>query len=177
MKPSLARQPRPAWFLALLLWGTLQNAGADVVTRPLRTCGDGDHDATAIAIAPDGRTLLTVSSDGIARLWDKEIGKLLMTYTGHSDGIGAAAFSADGTRVLTCSKAFLGAGTARLWDLHELVVALRLTKVGGEREIGWDRGTLQHAPTLRGPWDDLAATSPFLLSPIGRQGYFRVKLE
>jgi hypothetical protein len=89
----------------------------------------------------------------------------------------AAAFSVDGKRVMTCSTRTFSGGASQLWDLRELLVALRLTMVSGEPQIDWDTGILQQAPTLQGPWADLPATSPFRLSTTPKQDYFRVKLE
>ena len=41
--------------------------------------------------------------------------------------------------------------------------------------IEWNLGTLLFAPTVRGPWMDLPAASPFRLSPVREKGFFRVK--
>jgi hypothetical protein len=54
-------------------------------------------------------------------------------------------------------------------------------------EIHWDLGILQYSHTITGPWTDLPAPSPFPppprlwrtgpLSPVGEQGFFRVKVS
>jgi TIR domain/WD domain, G-beta repeat len=67
---------------------------------------------TAVAFSPDGKRVLTGSSDKTARLWDAGTGAAVATLEGHTDSVRAVAFSPDGKRVLTGSSD----KTARLWD-------------------------------------------------------------
>ena len=56
------------------------------------------------AFSPDGRRVVTASSDNSARLWDAESGKEIALLKGHTElGAIEAAFSPDGTRVVTTS--------------------------------------------------------------------------
>jgi WD40 repeat protein/tRNA A-37 threonylcarbamoyl transferase component Bud32 len=64
-----------------------------------------------VAYGPDGKTVLTASVDGKARLWDAAGGKLLQTF-GHANMVLGVAYSPDGRTVLTGSWD----KTARLWD-------------------------------------------------------------
>jgi WD40 repeat protein len=66
---------------------------------------------TALKYSPDGKRILTSGSDGNAKLWDSQDGKLLQVLTGHTKPIVSACFSPDGRDVLTASKDC----TARLW--------------------------------------------------------------
>jgi WD40 repeat protein len=55
--------------------------------------------------------VVTASDDHTARLWDAASGKELVTLEGHTDTVLSAAFSPDGTRVVTASWD----RTARTW--------------------------------------------------------------
>ena len=64
-----------------------------------------------VAFSPDGKTVLTGSDDGTARLWDAATGAPLGAAMTHQYSVDSMAFSPDGKTVLT------GSGdTARLWD-------------------------------------------------------------
>jgi WD40 repeat protein len=74
-----------------------------------------------IAIAPDGRQVLTASDDGTARLWQLDGTGEALVLAGHEGKLFAATFSPDGKRVLTASED----GTARVWsrgNANEFVV-------------------------------------------------------
>ena len=72
------------------------------------------HTGTIIvsAFSPDGKRVVTASSDQTARLWDAESGKEIAHLKAHTDIVNAASFSPDGERVVTASDD----QTARLWD-------------------------------------------------------------
>ena len=56
---------------------------------------------------------MTASRDGTARLWDVASGAALAVLKGHEGKVVQAAFSSDGTRIVTVSSD----GTARLWEI------------------------------------------------------------
>jgi WD40 repeat protein len=62
--------------------------------------------------SPDGTHVVTTSDDWTARIWDTATGELLLTLTGHTDGVSGGGFSPDGGQILTTSHD----GTARIWD-------------------------------------------------------------
>ncbi len=66
----------------------------------------------AVAFSPNGRQVLTVSSDSTIRLWDPVTGKELRRIESYEASLNAVVFTPDGKAVLTGG---LGA-TPRLWD-------------------------------------------------------------
>ncbi len=80
--------------------------------RPLRAVlGHGDIVRTT-AFSPDGKTVLTTSHDGTARLWEAATGRPVGEPMRHQGIVIPAAFSPDGRTVLTGSRD----KTAVLWD-------------------------------------------------------------
>jgi WD40 repeat protein len=69
---------------------------------------------TSVEFSPDGKYILTASSDNTARVWDWK-SETMSTHpailTGHTDGLSGARFSPDGQYALTYSRD----NTARLW--------------------------------------------------------------
>jgi WD40 repeat protein len=113
----------------------------------------------------------------VALLYDVAGAKLMRVFDPHAPRshiyprVDAVAFSPDGKEAVTL------AGVASLWDLRDLLANPRITTGNGSPEIHWNLGTLQLAPSVRGPWTDLPAASPLRLSTIGEKGFFRVKVE
>ena len=86
-------------------------SGRPVQQTPLRHAGAINE----AAFSPDGRYLLTASSDNLAKLWvadRREPQPLPTTLSGHTAAVTHAAFSPNGKVLLTASND----GTARLWD-------------------------------------------------------------
>jgi len=133
---------------------------------------------TAVAFAPDGRTLASASRDQTARLWDAETGALLHTLYGHENGIWSLTFTPDSANLITSSMD----ETIRLWDvasgklLHTLhhhkdgarAVAFHpdsalIGASGGDGFVGlWGTAEGERIHTLRGHkrWVRAVAFSP-----------------
>ncbi|MCB0005360.1 MAG: hypothetical protein KDE04_02875, partial [Anaerolineales bacterium] len=67
----------------------------------------------ALAISPDGQSLLTGSDDGLVTVWDLASGQIKGQFAGHRDAVIAVAFSPDGRQILSGSRD----DSAILWDL------------------------------------------------------------
>jgi WD40 repeat protein len=71
---------------------------------------------TAVAVTPDGRWVLTGSSDATIRVWDIQSGKCLRTLRGHNYTIYSIVITSDGTQVLTGGED----QTVKVWDLSQI---------------------------------------------------------
>jgi WD40 repeat protein len=66
---------------------------------------------TILVFSPNGKTLLTGSTDGVARLWNAQSGELVRALIGHVGAITSAAFSQNGTMIATGDAG----GGLRIW--------------------------------------------------------------
>ncbi|KAJ5319743.1 hypothetical protein N7508_000026 [Penicillium antarcticum] len=66
-----------------------------------------------VAFSPDGRKVVSGSTDDTVKLWDAGTGKELQTLNGHSEQVDSVAFSQDGRIVASGS----GDKTIKLWNL------------------------------------------------------------
>ncbi|MFP4004805.1 MAG: WD40 repeat domain-containing protein, partial [Alphaproteobacteria bacterium] len=67
----------------------------------------------AASFSPDGKTVVTASYDGTAKLWEAQTGKLRKTLSGHVLPVNNAVFDQAGRRVATTSG-----GITRIWDVR-----------------------------------------------------------
>src|SRR5262245_51106927 len=74
----------------------------------------GGSSVISVAFAPDGKTVVSVGNDQLARLWDAATGKELRQFRGHRGSIESVAFAPDGKTFLTGSYD----QTLRLWDVE-----------------------------------------------------------
>jgi WD40 repeat protein len=65
------------------------------------------------AFSPDGRSVVTSSTNDVAQVWDAATGRELLELK-HDDIVYQSAFSPDGARIVTASRD----RTARIWDAH-----------------------------------------------------------
>lgn len=80
-------------------------------------------DITALAFAPDGKTLASAGTDQTVIVWEVSSGKRVAAFTGHSAAVAAVAYSPDGKTLASASgisdannERYL-AGEIKLWDL------------------------------------------------------------
>jgi WD40 repeat protein len=77
------------------------------------TSSTGHSDSVnSVVFSPDGRQILSGSSDGTVKLWDTATGHEIRTFSGHSDVVYSVAFNPDGRQILSGSSD----GTVKLWD-------------------------------------------------------------
>ncbi len=73
----------------------------------------------ALAVSPDGKSIVTGSGDQTAKVWDVTTGKERYTLGKQSEGVISVAFSPDGKLFFTGDKFFYTAkwnGTVKLWN-------------------------------------------------------------
>jgi WD40 repeat protein len=68
---------------------------------------------TCVVVSPDGRYILSGSSDSTLKLWDVATGKEIRTFKGHKGRVWSAAFSPGGTTLVSGSED----KTLKLWDI------------------------------------------------------------
>ncbi|MBP3957321.1 WD40 repeat domain-containing protein [Gemmata sp. G18] len=68
----------------------------------------------AIAVTPNGKTLVSVSNDNSVRLWDATTGRLQKVLEGHTSWVGSVVLTPDSAQAVTAG----GDNTIRVWDLQ-----------------------------------------------------------
>jgi len=101
----------------------------------------------SVAISPDGRKILSGSSDKTLKLWDLAKGECLHTFAGHKNYVNTLAISPDGRQALSGSFD----KTLKLWDLAK-GECLR-TFVGHKREVDSVAISPDGRQAISGSWD------------------------
>jgi WD40 repeat protein len=154
-----------------LLWDTETG-------KRVRAFGEGHHDVVnAVAISPDGHSVLTGGGFDGAQLWDVATGRQIRSFMGTAN-VSSVAFSPDGSLVLTADDDLK---TAQLWDEEtgrQIRVfdwpAIAFSPDGRQVLVGrwdgavrlWDVATGQQRRVYQGPKDYVASVT---FSPDGRK--------
>lgn len=95
------------------------------------------HEAAvnSLCMSADGQRVLTASDDGMARVWDVRLGRVL-TVLAHSGKVTRAEFAADERLILTSCPD----GSHQLWDAVDSKVVLEFPRAPGSRVLpAWSR--------------------------------------
>ncbi|MFM5946390.1 MAG: WD40 repeat domain-containing protein, partial [Dolichospermum sp.] len=79
----------------------------------IRTLTGHSYLVRAIALTPDGKTVISGSNDETIKIWDLETGEEKLTFKGHSSWVTAIAVTPDGKTVISGSWD----NTIKIWDL------------------------------------------------------------
>jgi WD40 repeat protein len=88
--------------------------GAALLDYPDQVLNGHTAEVTSIAFSPDGRQVLTGSTDNTARLWDSETGREVQRFSGHGGPVRSVAFAPGGKQILTGSLD----GSIQLWRIE-----------------------------------------------------------
>ena len=66
-----------------------------------------------IVFTPDGKTVISASTDNTIKIWDVETGTEKFTLKGHSSWVSAIALAPDGKTLISASRD----NTIEIWDL------------------------------------------------------------
>ena len=94
--------------------------------QPLGQPMQHENQVRSAIFSPDGKRIVTVSSDNTIRIWDAYTGQSLSQATLHIGQIYSAVFSPDGKRVVTVSED----NTARIWDTYTRKPLSQLMQLG-----------------------------------------------
>ncbi|WP_449420843.1 protein kinase domain-containing protein [Phormidium nigroviride] len=81
---------------------------------PVRTLAFSAGPVWSVAVSPNGRVVVTGSTDGTVRMLHLRTGKLLKTLMGHSEAVWSVAVSPDGKAIASGSAD----DTIKIWDLY-----------------------------------------------------------
>jgi WD40 repeat protein/tetratricopeptide (TPR) repeat protein/tRNA A-37 threonylcarbamoyl transferase component Bud32 len=113
--------------------GPVIHADTPVLTSTVRRLQEGMQLRSAVALSPDGQTILSTHADATARLWDLATGRPVGSVMEHGVGLVGAGFGPGGRTALTVTAA----GQVVLWDIAEGPTGRILSHAGG---LGTEQG-------------------------------------
>jgi WD40 repeat protein len=81
---------------------------------------DKDGEVLGMALSPGGKTVATGNMDGIVKLWNIDTGKVIKTWTGHTNPVRCVCWNPDGGQVVSGTEhgRFRKDATFRVWDVE-----------------------------------------------------------
>ncbi|KAI9129470.1 hypothetical protein ON05_034655 (plasmid) [Acaryochloris sp. CCMEE 5410] len=107
LNQSLAQCQSESWIRCL--FPHLNQAGGALI----RTLSGHTDYVYGLSISPDGRTIVSASSDQTLKVWDLATGEELRTLKGHTDSVNGLSISSDGRTIVSASSD----QTLKVWDL------------------------------------------------------------
>ena len=157
----------------------LLDAGSRSETRQL--IGPGDRVSAGLVYSPDGRYLVSVDRDSVARVWNVETGAATLTLRGHEHPLRSVSASADGSLIATAgeeTRVMLWNGSTGqlkrvLSGPADFVNSVSVSRDGqwvasgdaNARVLVWNVASGQLVSTLRGHTNEVNAVA---FSPDGR---------
>ncbi|MBK1987758.1 hypothetical protein A0J48_009445 [Sphaerospermopsis aphanizomenoides BCCUSP55] len=94
------------WITSIKIW--------NLRTGELKSTLTGNPGFNALAISPDGNTLISGDRDTTIKIWNLQTGKLKSTLTSHSEGVYSLVISPDGNTLVSGSWDT----TIKIWNLQ-----------------------------------------------------------
>ncbi|MBC6420581.1 MAG: hypothetical protein GDA43_12985 [Hormoscilla sp. SP5CHS1] len=97
-------EPRAGYHIHRTNGGMTMKFWRRLISGSFRTLSGHSERVTSVAIAPDGKTLVSGSRDKTIKLWDLQTGQELRTLSGHSSEVMSVAIAPDGKTLVSGSK-------------------------------------------------------------------------